>query len=106
MSQRVRLDAAAEREIDAAVAWYEARRAGLGLDLLAEIEAAKRRLARRPAACGRAPGVPKELAVRRCFVHRFPYVLVFLELPTHLRVLALAHLRRRPGYWRKRLPRR
>lgn len=103
MTKPVRLDAAANQEIDAAVAWYEERLAGLGLELLAEIEIAKRRLAAAPATCARVRAVHPELNIRRSQVHRFPYSLVFVVLPDELRVLALAHSRRRPGYWRRRL---
>ncbi|MBI5480585.1 MAG: type II toxin-antitoxin system RelE/ParE family toxin [Deltaproteobacteria bacterium] len=103
MSKPVRLDGAAGREIEAAAVWYEERHPGLGIDLLAETEAAKQRLVATPSAWPRVPGVPVELDVRRCQVHRFPYSLVFVELADHLRVLAFAHVRRRPGYWRRRL---
>jgi hypothetical protein len=104
MSKPVRLDGAAGLEIEAAAAWYEGKQSGLGLDLLAETEAAKQRLMASPSACPRVPGVPVDLDVRRCQVRRFPYCLVFVELPDHLRVLAFSHARRRPGYWRRRLP--
>lgn len=33
----------------------------------------------------------------------FPYALVFVELPDVLHVVAFAHLKRRPGYWRSRV---
>lgn len=33
----------------------------------------------------------------------FSYTLVFLELKEDIRVIAVAHLRRRPGYWLDRL---
>jgi hypothetical protein len=45
-----------------------------------------------------------DLGVRRALLHRFPYSVVFLPLATELRVLAIAHLHRRPGYWRRRAP--
>ncbi|MEX0711297.1 MAG: type II toxin-antitoxin system RelE/ParE family toxin [Pirellulales bacterium] len=36
-------------------------------------------------------------------VDRFPYRLIFcFESPTTARVIAVAHSRRRPGYWRQR----
>lgn len=42
---------------------------------------------------------------RACQLNRFPYLLVFLELsPNRLLAVAVAHVRRRPGYWRRRLP--
>ncbi len=33
----------------------------------------------------------------------FPYSIAFVELPTVVRILAIAHERRRPGYWAARL---
>lgn len=43
------------------------------------------------------------LEVREAFLKRFPYRVVFVELPEEIRVVALAHKRRRPGYWRHRV---
>jgi hypothetical protein len=36
-------------------------------------------------------------------VRRFPYHVVYIELPDRLQVLAVAHDRRRPAYWVGRL---
>jgi hypothetical protein len=47
--------------------------------------------------------VSADLDVRRCPVRRFPLALVFIEMPDEIRILAAAHGRRRPGYWRSRL---
>jgi hypothetical protein len=47
--------------------------------------------------------LPVDLTVRRRAVQRFPYHVVYLELPTHIRILAIAHDRRKPGYWNDRL---
>ncbi len=49
------------------------------------------------------PNVPRHLGIRRAGVHRFPYALLYFEQPEVVRVLAIAHERRRPGYWRGRL---
>jgi hypothetical protein len=35
---------------------------------------------------------------------RFPFHLVYVEEPAGVPVVAVAHDRRRPGYWRRRLP--
>jgi plasmid stabilization system protein ParE len=42
---------------------------------------------------------------RRYLMHRFPYLIVFRTTPTAIQVVAVAHGRRRPGYWRTRFPR-
>jgi len=36
---------------------------------------------------------------RRLPVNDFPYHVVFEEFPDRIEVLAIAHDRRRPGYW-------
>lgn len=36
-------------------------------------------------------------------VRRLPYHVVYLETAEELRILAVAHDRRRPGYWQTRL---
>ena len=48
-------------------------------------------------------GLPADLTVRRRAVTRFPYHVVYLELESHIRILAIAHDRRKPGYWHDRL---
>ena len=40
--------------------------------------------------------------LRRLPLRRFPYSIVYHESPTALRVIAVAHQSRRPGYWRGR----
>jgi plasmid stabilization system protein ParE len=41
---------------------------------------------------------------RTCPLRRFPYHVVYVEEATAVLVVAVAHNRRRPGYWRRRLP--
>jgi len=40
---------------------------------------------------------------RRILLQRFPFSVVYRELPSKIEVLAVAHEHRRPGYWRGRL---
>ena len=51
----------------------------------------------------RVPRVPSNLPVRRVAVTRFPYHVIYLEPTAALRILAIAHDRRKPGYWKNRL---
>jgi plasmid stabilization system protein ParE len=99
----LRVDAEAEAELLAAASWYLERggpplRARL-LDDSARILEDVRRWPKRFAALLRPEVHPP---VRRARLRRFPYAVVFLELETEIRVLAFAHLRRRPLYWRSR----
>jgi len=104
MNKPVVMGEEAERELAAAVDWYE-ERASLGADLLRAMRAAGVRIARRPASFPLCPGVSPRLGVRRCVMNAFPFALVFIELPEQLHVIAFAHLKRRPGYWRARVQR-
>lgn len=88
----------ADAEVAEAAAYYEAQSPGLGLSLLDEIQHALGQIAEYPEACqltGRR--------TRRKPLWRFPYNLVYAIYPDRVRIVALAHQRRRPYYWRKRV---
>jgi toxin ParE1/3/4 len=40
--------------------------------------------------------------VRKFTLHRFPFVIFYQEHAAKIQVLAVAHARRRPGYWKTR----
>jgi hypothetical protein len=42
-------------------------------------------------------------SVRRHIGTDFPFALIYLEKPEHIWIVAVMHLKRRPGYWRERL---
>ena len=104
MRKPLRLDREAEDEIEAGWRWYEERRPGLGAEFLAAVEEALLRL-EGPAVSFAVAGMPQTLGVRRVLMRRFPYSVVFVDLPAERRVLAVAHGRRRPGFWKDRLRR-
>ncbi len=39
----------------------------------------------------------------RILLNRYPYFVVYRELPRTIEVIAIAHAKRRPGYWAKRI---
>ncbi|MBM3333096.1 type II toxin-antitoxin system RelE/ParE family toxin, partial [Candidatus Sumerlaeota bacterium] len=39
---------------------------------------------------------------RRCLLKRFPYGLIYRIETERIYVMAVAHLHREPGYWKKR----
>jgi plasmid stabilization system protein ParE len=41
--------------------------------------------------------------MRRMVLQRFPYLVVFRETSAGIEIIAVAHGRRRPGYWRDRV---
>ena len=91
----------AEEEFLHAVARYEGKRRGLGAEFLAEVERAVRRIVSFP-----QHGSPYLVGTRRIVLRRFPYSVVYSPDPDDLLVVAVAHQRRKPGYWRSRVPKR
>lgn len=89
---------AAEAEIWAELSYYDEKRAGLGRELKLEIRSAFARIQQHPQAFA-----ADHRGVRRCLLHRFPFSVVFREKADLIWIIALAHHKRRPNYWRKRL---
>jgi plasmid stabilization system protein ParE len=86
-------------ELAEAVLWYEARTQGLGSELLDEVQATLPLIGRRPRSFPRLQDIDATLEIRRALLARFPYALVFLLVrEDEVRVLAVAHAKRRPGY--------
>jgi plasmid stabilization system protein ParE len=103
VNAHVRFEDEAETEYHAAARWYEERRTGLGHDFLDAVDATLDRIVRMPGAGARVRRLRSDLLVRRAPVGRFPYQVVYIETNGSIRVLAVAHDRRKPGYWKRRL---
>ena len=78
-------------------------RRGLGLEFLDAVDATIDQIVRLPHAGAPVRRLPPDLLVRRAPVKRFPYYVVYLEAETTIRILAVAHERRKPGNWKSRL---
>lgn len=96
---RIWFHPAAEFEHLDHVAYYESRQAGLGTGYLAEFEGILAAMADGPQ---RFPLIGMA-SVRRAHLRRFPVTILFRESGSELQILAVAHKRRRPGYWIARL---
>jgi len=96
----------ARRELLEAALWYK-REEGLTVarDFGAEYRAQLARARQVPRSGHLMTGVPSEieLELRRFLLHRFPYAVVVACLPQEVVVIAVAHQRRRPRYWTRRL---
>ena len=103
MNPRARFEDEADVEYRLAGRWYEERREHLGLEFFDAVDAAIDQILDLPRSGSRVPQIPTDLPVRRIAVKRFPYHVVYLDTKTQIRVLASAHDRRKPGYWKTRL---
>lgn len=102
MNRQILFEPEAAHELEAAALWYEAQRSGLGLAFLATVDRTVEHVTAWPDTGTPVAGVSASLAVRQTPVTRFPYRVVYMVAHEDLRVLAIAHDRRRPGYWRSR----
>lgn len=83
-----------------AARFYEARVTGLGDDFLDEFERCVERIVSYPESGQRCYEY-----FRRLLVPRFPFSVIYELLPEGILIVAVAHQRRRPGYWRERVAR-
>ena len=97
------LHAAAAADVGATGDWYEAQRPGLGIDFAYEVDRALELIGERHEAWPLWPDTPPDLAVRRFVLPRFPFAIAFMAFDDRVVVLAVAHERRRPGFWLGRL---
>ena len=93
---KVSVSPAAQQElIDGAMFYAERAGRELGLAFIAEFEHARDLLSTNPEIGAQWRGS----TTRRLQLRRFPYYLAYQIQPEEVRIVALAHQRRRPGYW-------
>ena len=105
MSWAFRPEPEASAELEDAATWYNKQRPGLGLEFLQAVDAALERIARWPHIGRRVPAVPDDVPARRFPITRFPYHIAYMEWEGVIRLLAVAHDSRKPGYWFSRINR-
>jgi plasmid stabilization system protein ParE len=87
----------AEVELEEASLVYESRMTGLGKSFATEVQRTIALIRQFPDA-----GSPLGARRRRVLVDRFPYSVAYRRDTDSVVVIAVAHQRRRPGYWRSR----
>jgi plasmid stabilization system protein ParE len=94
---RLVAEPAADRDVEAAFAWYQNEREGLGLEFLDELRVAYGRIADGPLKY-------RELrsGIRRTLLRRFPYAVYFSVEGEVVVILAVLHAHRDPAEWQTR----
>lgn len=85
-------------EMNEAAQYYEERSSGLGLSFLDAVEEAVEKILENPKAYQIMGN-----EVRHKLLRRFPYSVLYVVGQNRIRVMAIAHQKRRPGYWHYRL---
>jgi plasmid stabilization system protein ParE len=88
----------AKTEIKLAFEWYWVRSESAALSFDAALRDALSVLRKSPRICALYLR-----GTRRVILDHYPYFVVFRELPRKIQIVAVAHAKRRPGYWAKRL---
>ncbi len=99
MIRPIRSSEPASDEFSDAVRWYDARRPGLGGEFFDEVGAIVTLIEANPEV---GTIISADGQTRRALVGRFPYQVVYRLKPTEIVIVAIAHLKRRPGYWKNR----
>jgi plasmid stabilization system protein ParE len=97
-SRHVDIHPEAIAEAQAAQRWYRERSASAAEAYLAELDSAVEAIAENPEMWPRYVH-----GTRRFMLHRFPFYLVYRETAGRLEIIAVAHARRKPGYWKNRI---
>jgi plasmid stabilization system protein ParE len=89
---------AAWSEVEAADGWYAERSADASVGFLTAISDALEMIA---ASSDRWPSYLH--GTRRFVLQRFPFSVIYLEDPHGVYIVAVAHGKRKPDYWKKRM---
>ena len=90
-------------ELELAVAWYEDQRPGLGSEFLEALRDTVHYAEDTPGIGKLEQDAPERFDLRWYMMHRFPYALLVGRGAGTRTVVAVAHLSRKPRYWKDRL---
>jgi plasmid stabilization system protein ParE len=96
----IRFDPDARAEFLGDVEYYEGCQPGLGRRFREAVEAAFEQIGETPFRF-RVYHDP----FRRCLLKKFPHAVIYSIEPEFILVIAVAHLKRKPGYWHDRIAR-
>ena len=88
----------ARLEYREAAAFYEKRQSGLGAAFTVEVEATLQNVLNEPERFRKL-----DRDVHTCRAHTFPYAILYTIEEGFILIIAVMHLRRKPGYWQHRL---
>jgi plasmid stabilization system protein ParE len=97
-SKPYRVHPLAWEDIDAADAWYFERSRDASDGFVVEVSLAIETI------CEAPQRWPKYLhGTRRFLLDRYPFSVIYLDQPDFVNVVAVAHHKRKPGYWKQRI---
>ena len=98
MARQAEYHPEAKSEIQKAVNWYDDKVGGLGLEFLFEVKHTESKIIQAPEMWPTYEG-----DTRRYLLKRFPFAVIYLTSEKKIQIVAVAHCKRKPGYWKERL---
>lgn len=80
------------------IEYYDKKSFGLGLDFEKEIKISVGQIKKHPKLW-----MKREDDTRRCLLRRFPFSIVYMYFENHIWIVAIAHHKRKPNYWKHRM---
>jgi plasmid stabilization system protein ParE len=97
-SNQFRFHPEAREDFRDAIRWYRSRSPIVATEFRGMVSDVIREIVQTPQRW------PKYLhGTRRYVLHRFPFSIIYLDDPNVLVIIAVAHSKRKPGYWKRRL---
>ena len=97
MSHKISIHEAAESELNDAADFYDIACVNLGSVFIDEVQRTIKKISEFPEA---APVIRGQ--IRKKPIAKFPYSVIYSIHLDEIRILAIAHQKRRPFYWRSR----
>lgn len=98
MLRKIEYHPLAKLEIQESARWYDDKMEGLGLEFLLEVKFAESKIQKSPDTWQNY-----EEGTKRLLLKRFPYAIIYLVTEDRIQIIAVAHCKRKPGYWKKRV---
>ena len=95
---RVTVHPEAEEELRESILWYAERDERVASEFRRRVEAAIELIAEAP---HRFP--PFMHRTQRYVLRKFPFMIVYRRVADEIQVIAVAHAKRKPGYWKDRI---
>jgi len=102
MANQIEFDAGAGEDFGDAIDWYAKRSPGAALGFVSEVDLAIEKIAADPERFAKTYA-----GCRSCPLKHYPFSVIYYSMPGapgvyEIIVIAIAHAKRRPGYWRCR----
>ncbi len=88
----------AEEEFEMPASYYQEQSSGLGLEFISEVQRTCRLISASPNASTKIHN-----DIRWKLVRRFPFAVIYKVKLDSILIIAVAHQRRKPGYWLSRM---